>query len=127
MIVGGRQIWAVSWMGKNSPYHFPYCLTRAQDGVRPGIVVKEKEVFHVSVSDQLYGYVLAVYLKFPCTARDVLRNGGREFYNNGVQRLTQCWHKCVENDGIFVERWPLNCKIRMNHLCTFYCYCIYIF
>jgi hypothetical protein len=36
-------------MGKNSPRHLFSCLTRGQAGVRPGIVVKEKDVFHVSV------------------------------------------------------------------------------
>jgi hypothetical protein len=40
--------------------------------------------------DELYGCVVAVCLKFPCTARDVLRSGGREFYNTGKLRLTQC-------------------------------------
>jgi hypothetical protein len=48
--VGGCQIWAVSRMGKNSPSHFCDCLTCAQAGVRLGIVVKEKDVFHVSVT-----------------------------------------------------------------------------
>jgi hypothetical protein len=49
MAVGRYQIWAVSRMGKNSPYRFYDILTCAQAGVRPGIVVKEKDVFHVSV------------------------------------------------------------------------------
>jgi hypothetical protein len=47
--VGRCQIWAVSRMGKNSPHNFCDCLTCAQAGVRPGIVVKEKDVFRVSV------------------------------------------------------------------------------
>jgi hypothetical protein len=42
-------ILAVSRMGKNSPSHICDCLACAQVGVRPGIVVKEKAVFHVSV------------------------------------------------------------------------------
>jgi hypothetical protein len=49
MAAGGRQIWAVSRMGKNGPSHSCDCLTCAQAGVRLGIVVKEKDVFHVSV------------------------------------------------------------------------------
>jgi hypothetical protein len=49
VVFGGCQVWAVSRMGKNSPPHFCDCLTCAQAGVRPGIVVKEKDVFHVSV------------------------------------------------------------------------------
>jgi hypothetical protein len=37
-------------MGKNSPSHFCSYLTLVlQAGVRPGIVVKEKDVFDVSV------------------------------------------------------------------------------
>jgi hypothetical protein len=32
----------------NSPSHFCNCLTCAQDGVRPGIGVKE-DVFHISI------------------------------------------------------------------------------
>jgi hypothetical protein len=34
---------------ENSPSHFCYCLTCAEVCVRPGIVVKEKDVFNVSV------------------------------------------------------------------------------
>jgi hypothetical protein len=37
----------VSWTGKNSPSHFCDCLMCVQPGVRPGIVMKEKDVFHV--------------------------------------------------------------------------------
>jgi histone-lysine N-methyltransferase SETMAR len=36
--------------------------------------------------------------------RDVLRSRDREFYNTGIQHLTQRWRKCVENDGDFVEK-----------------------
>jgi hypothetical protein len=39
VVVIGCQIWAVSRMGKNSPSHFCDCLTCAQVGVRPGIVM----------------------------------------------------------------------------------------
>jgi hypothetical protein len=45
----------VSRMGKNSPSHFCDCLTCAQVGVRPGIVLKEKDVFHVSVGTNSAG------------------------------------------------------------------------
>jgi hypothetical protein len=34
--------------------------------------------------------------KVSFTGCDVLRNGGREFYNIGTQRLTQRLQKCVE-------------------------------
>jgi hypothetical protein len=27
-----------------------------------------------------------------------------KFYSNGMQRLTERWQKCVENDGDFVEK-----------------------
>jgi hypothetical protein len=47
--VGRRQIWSVSRTGKSSASEFCDCLTCAQAGVRLGIVVKEKDVFHVSV------------------------------------------------------------------------------
>jgi hypothetical protein len=46
----GCQIWAVSRMGRNSPPHFYHCITCARAAVRSGIVVKEKDVFRVSVS-----------------------------------------------------------------------------
>jgi hypothetical protein len=49
MAVGGCQIWAVSRTGNKGPSHFFDCHTCAQAGVRLGIVVKEKDVFHVSV------------------------------------------------------------------------------
>jgi hypothetical protein len=49
MAVGGRQLWSVSRTGKNGPFHSCDCLNCAQAGVRPGIVVKEKDVFRVSV------------------------------------------------------------------------------
>jgi phage gp46-like protein len=49
MAVAGRQIWAVSRMEKNGPSYFCDCFTCSQAGVRLGIVVKEKDVFHVSV------------------------------------------------------------------------------
>jgi histone-lysine N-methyltransferase SETMAR len=34
---------------------------------------------------------------------DVFRSQGREFHNTGKKYLTQCWQKCVENDGDFVK------------------------
>jgi hypothetical protein len=45
-------------------------------------------------SVELYGCTVAVCLKFSCTARDVLRSRGREFYGTGIQRPNQCW-QCV--------------------------------
>jgi hypothetical protein len=51
--------------------------------------------------DKLYGCVVAVCLQFPCTARGVLRSRGRELYIC-IQRLTERWEKCDENDGDFV-------------------------
>jgi hypothetical protein len=49
VVVGGCQIWAVSRLGKKNPPHFCQCLVCSHACVRPGIVVKEKDVFHVSV------------------------------------------------------------------------------
>jgi hypothetical protein len=68
--------------GKNSLSHFCDC------GVRPGIVVKEKDVFRISVRTNSYGLLVAVCLTFPYAARDVLRSRDREFYNSVIQRLT---------------------------------------
>jgi hypothetical protein len=77
--------------------------------------------------NKLYGRVVAVCLKSPCTVRDALRTRGTEFHNTGTQRLNQRWHNCVENDGNFVEKSPNNCKRCMSYRCKFYCYCNYIF
>jgi hypothetical protein len=49
VVVDGCQIWAVSSMGKNRPTHSCDCVTCAQAGAGLGIVVKEKDVFHVSI------------------------------------------------------------------------------
>jgi hypothetical protein len=49
-------------MGKNSLSYFCNCLTRVQAGVRPIIVVKEKDIFHVlfrmNSTDVLLQFVL---------------------------------------------------------------------
>jgi hypothetical protein len=45
-----------------------------------------------------------VCLKFSFTADDVFQSQGREFYNIGIQHLTQHWQKCVENDRDLVEK-----------------------
>jgi hypothetical protein len=63
VVVRRCQIWAVSRMGKNSPSHFCDCLMCVQASVRLGIVMKEKDIFHVSVRT-LYGCIVAVCLKF---------------------------------------------------------------
>jgi hypothetical protein len=47
MAVRGCQIWAASRIERNCPSHFCNCLTSVQAGVRPGNVVKEKDIFHV--------------------------------------------------------------------------------
>jgi hypothetical protein len=49
VVVGECQIWAVSRMGKKTSSNFSDCPTCAQAGVRLGVVVKEKDVFHVWV------------------------------------------------------------------------------
>jgi transposase len=35
---------------------------------------------------------------------DVGQSRGREFYGIGIQRVTQRWQNCVENDGHSVEK-----------------------
>jgi hypothetical protein len=52
--------------------------------------------------DEIYGYVVAVCLKFPSAARFVLQSHDKKFYNTGTQRLNQRWLKCVENEETFV-------------------------
>jgi hypothetical protein len=47
MVIRGWQILAVSRM--NSPSHFYDCLTCVHSGAVPVIVMKEKDIFHVSV------------------------------------------------------------------------------
>jgi histone-lysine N-methyltransferase SETMAR len=54
------------------------------------------------VKDGLHGRHF-VYDEYKQTFRFVLRSRGREFYNTGIQHLTQRWQKCVENEGDFVE------------------------
>jgi hypothetical protein len=106
-VVRGCQIWAASGPGKNKATHFCDRHTCAQAGVRPGIVVKEKDSFRVSVktnsADALSEF------KFPCAARDVLRSraGGVcvcMCLQHCIRRLTQRWQKCVENDVTLWEK-----------------------
>jgi histone-lysine N-methyltransferase SETMAR len=42
--------------------------------------------------------------------REELRRFSNEFYATGIQRLTQRWKKCVENEGDFVEKKSQLCK-----------------
>jgi hypothetical protein len=58
--------------------------------------------------DELYGCVVAVCLKFPCTARHVVRSRDREFYDNNIKCLTECRQDCAQNDGKVVEKYPRN-------------------
>jgi hypothetical protein len=102
---------------KKTPFHFCDCPTCAQDGVRPGIVMKEEGIFHVSV--RMNSVDVAVCLKFSYSAHVMLQSQGREFHNTGIQCLTQCSQMCIENDMGFVEKQPHNC---MSHLCKFHCY-----
>jgi hypothetical protein len=67
------------------------------------------------------------WLRIETSFRNVLRSRGREFYSTGIQRLTQHWQKCVENDGDITQKLSYNCKTYMNHPSKFYCYCNYIF
>jgi hypothetical protein len=79
-VPAGCEVWAVSRTGKK--------VHVCASCVRLGIVVKEKEVFHVSVRKNCTDVFFAVCLNFPCTACGVLRSRDREFYDNGTQRLT---------------------------------------
>jgi hypothetical protein len=59
--VRGCEIWVVSTTGKSSPSYVCNCLTCAPAGVRLGIVVKGKDVLHISVrmksTDELLQFV----------------------------------------------------------------------
>jgi hypothetical protein len=55
------------------------------------------------VKDAVYGCHFADYNELDQTVCSVLLIRGREFYNTSIQRLTQRWKKCVENDEDFVE------------------------
>jgi hypothetical protein len=56
------------------------------------------------VKDALCGHDFADDNELKHSFRDVLQSKGREFYITGVQRLTQCWQRCTENDEDFVEK-----------------------
>jgi hypothetical protein len=79
------------------------------------------------VKDALRGCHFADDKELRQSFRDVHRSRGWEFYSISIQRLTQCWKTCVENDGNFVQKQPYNCKRCMNHPCKFHCYCNDIF
>jgi hypothetical protein len=56
-----------------------------------------------SVKDALCGRHFVDYNEVKQSFREVLRSRSKEFYNNSIQRLTQRWKICVENDRDFVE------------------------
>jgi hypothetical protein len=66
-----------------------------ETGVRPGIVVKEKDVFHV----QLCGCVVAVCLNVPCTVPDVLRSRAGSFTTLVYSVLLNVGKNVLKNVG----------------------------
>jgi hypothetical protein len=64
---------------------------------------------HVKVG--LHGYQFADDKELKQSFHYVLQTQGGEFYI-GIQHLTQCWLKCFENDGDFMEKLPHNRKIK---------------
>jgi hypothetical protein len=56
------------------------------------------------VKDALYGCHFADDNEMKQSFCDAFRSRGREFYNTGIQRLTQRWKKCFENDGDYAEK-----------------------
>jgi histone-lysine N-methyltransferase SETMAR len=62
------------------------------------------------VKDAVCGFHFSDDNKLKQSFCDVLRSGGREFYNTGTQCLTRCWQKCVENAGDFVENSLIDAK-----------------
>jgi hypothetical protein len=79
------------------------------------------------VKDALRGRHFADDNELKQSFRGLLRSQGREFYSNGVQRLTQRWQKRVKNDGDFAEKLPHNCRGCMSHIFKCHCYYNYIF
>jgi hypothetical protein len=56
------------------------------------------------IKDALHGYHVTDNTELKQSFCGVLQSQGREFYNSGVQCVTQHWKKCVDNDGDFVEK-----------------------
>jgi len=34
----------------------------------------------------------------------------KQFFSEGIQKLLECWNKCIAKDGEYVEKW-YNCKV----------------
>jgi hypothetical protein len=79
------------------------------------------------IKDALHGRHFADDSELKQNLHDVLQSQGPEFYNTGIQCLTQRWQKSVENDSDFVKKEPHNSKRSMNQPHKFHCYCSYIF
>jgi hypothetical protein len=126
--VGGCQKWAVSRTGKNGPSQFCDCLTCVQAGVRSGIVVKEKDVFRISVG---LGrtirmrcrslFKVSLYRTW-CAAKSeqgILQHCYIASYSTLEKVYWKLWNLC-ENNHIIK-------KICINHPRKCYCYCNYNF
>jgi hypothetical protein len=56
--------------------------------------------------------------------QEELRRVSKEFHTTGLQRPTQRWEKCVENEGDFVEKYFELCEVSKS-MCFFgdlYCF-----
>ena len=56
-----------------------------------------------------------------------LRRVSKEFYTISLQRLTQRWEKCVDNEGDFVEKYFELCEVSKS-MCFFgdlYCFTLH--
>jgi histone-lysine N-methyltransferase SETMAR len=62
--------------------------------------------FHIfgPLKDALRGRRFADDDELKHSVREELRRFSKEFYATGIQRLTQRWKKCVDNEGDFVEK-----------------------
>jgi hypothetical protein len=85
---------AITKTGKTILPHPPYS---------PDLVPFDYHLFD-PVKDALRGCHFADDNELKQSFCDDIQSQGRDFYSTCIQRLTQCWQKCAENDEDFVEK-----------------------
>jgi hypothetical protein len=139
-------IWVVSRMGKNSPSYFCDCLMCAQAGVKPSIVMKEKDVFHVLVransTDTLSQFVCSFLIReqhgiHVLGQQQTMTNWNKVFVmcSKVEAGITEYWYSVLLNICKCVLKmmetlWrnkTHDCKRCMHQACKFNFYCNYIF
>ena len=56
------------------------------------------------VKDQLCGQRFETTEAIQKAVRQCLRMAGTEFYKRGIFKLPECWKKCVQRSGDYVEK-----------------------